>query len=84
MTDLGQEALDEMNRLLLNQKKLKMKLERMGDKQLADLSKMVERLQEQVKDANYLISSLYPFIIGANERKFILELGNYMNKWGAK
>ena len=41
MKDLGQEALDEMNRLLLNQKRLKMKLERMGDNQIADISKKV-------------------------------------------
>ena len=46
MRDLGQEALDEMNRLLLNQQRLKMKLERMGDSQLADLSKKVHILNE--------------------------------------
>lgn len=51
MTDLGQEALEVMNRLLLNQQQLKMKLERMGDNKIADLSKNVERLQEQLNEA---------------------------------
>ena len=49
MKDLGQEALDEMNRLLLNQQRLKIKLEQMGDNQIANLSKTIEHLQEQLK-----------------------------------
>lgn len=59
MKDLGQEALEDMNRLLLNQQRLKMKLERMGNNQLADASKTIERLQGQLKDALDWLSMLH-------------------------
>lgn len=87
MKDLLQEALDEMNRLLLNQQRLKMKLERMDDKQIADLSKKVERLQEQLKEANKAIKE-YAWDSGYWEcgyhykDSFFADI--YIEKWGVK
>ena len=88
MKDLGQEALDEMNRLLLNQKRLKMKLERMDNygesatikNQLADLSKTIERLQEQLKEANEIIDTLrtYDFTVDDENAEA------YQVKWNVK
>lgn len=99
MKDLGQEAVDEMNRLLLNQQRLKMKLERMGDSQIADLSKKIERLQEQLSEANEVIKHY------ANDENWCdyyddddekmtkaiyincdgsLEASCYLKKWGVK
>lgn len=77
MRDLGQEALDEMNRLLLNQERLKKKLERMGDNQIADLSKKIERLQEQLSEANEVIKYYA-------EKHGKLKACDYLNKWGVK
>ena len=93
MKDLGQEALDEMNRLLLNQKRLKMKLERMGDNQIADIGKKVERLQKQLNEANkllkYCCANYESSRFGATitEDGEILPKGpvwNYLKKWGVK
>jgi len=97
MKDLGQEALDEMNRLLLNQQRLKMKLERMDNygesatikNQLADLSKKVERLQEQLKEANEVIKEYdsYTYTLEPGGKFVCREANNahfYLEKWGVK
>lgn len=92
MKDLGQEAMNEMNRLLLNQKQLKMKLEKMGNygesatikNQLADASKTIERLQEQLNEANEVIKDMRPFIQGSMKRETFTRILRYEDKWGVK
>lgn len=83
MMGLGQEALDEMNRLLLNQQRLKMKLEKMDDKQIADLSKTIERLQKQLKEANSVIRKE----LRRQSPKggvLLCDMYDYMEKWGIR
>ena len=83
MIDLAQEAIDEMNLLLLNQQRLKMKLERMDGKQIADLSKTIERLQKQLKEANSVIRKE----LRKQSPKggvLISDMYDYMKKWGVE
>ena len=80
MTDLGQEALDEMNRLLLNQQRLKMKLERMGDKQIADLSKKVELIEKQLAEANWVLKDTAHWATDETENQ--KKAREYLKKWG--
>ena len=88
MKDLGQEALEDMNRLLLNQKRLKMKLERMGDNQIADLSKTIERLQEQLADASktidYYDKKDFHYTLADGTVMGAEPAHKYKIKWGVK
>ncbi len=82
MKDLGQEAVDEMNRLLLNQQQLKMKLERMGDNQISELSKKLERLQERLNECEEALVEAYD---DCYDEGFEPDLAKeYLKKWGVK
>ena len=48
----------------------------------ADLSKKVERLQEQLNEANELISLLFP--LSMNKERALERTAEYMEKWGEK
>ena len=50
--------------------------------QIVELSKKVERLQEQLKEANELISLLFPLSI--NKERALERTTEYMEKWGVK
>ena len=100
MTDLGQEALDEMNRLLLNQQRLKMKLERMVNygesatikKRDADDSKTID----QIADLSKKVERLEKQLAEANEvlkdtahwatdeTENQKKARDYLEKWGVK
>ena len=44
----------------------------------------IERLQEQLKEANAIIKNMRPFIQGSMQRQTFMRIINYENKWGVK
>lgn len=50
--------------------------------QIADLSKTIERLQEQLNEANELISVLFP--LSMNKERALERTTEYMEKYGVK
>lgn len=66
---------------ILNEANMKLENE-LG--RFADLSKTIERLQEQLKEANAIIEDMRPFIQASMSRQTFTRILNYEDKWGVK